>query len=365
VQPGVTFHGRLSRSDRRPANPGQYQLLFQLYTSDRSRRVLWSEVHDDVAVRSGGFYDVVLGAQAPMSASLFADTPRWLAVQILRKGVPAGEVDPRVPILGEALRLSARLDHIEGALAGGDDEEERGARLAALPARIQRIYTGLRRLSEQVAGLEDASALREILQAVQALDARVVEAEQRVLSVEDELGDIVGPGGDVVDLNQRMDRLEGAGAGGGGGQGTSTQLAALKALIDQMRARQDQTDALVAGLIARMGTAGLVTAAFPASALPLEGAVVAVEGEQLVPASAEHAAVVGVALGARGGQRVTVAVGGVVEGRVFGPIQAGALLTVSEVAGHAVTREDEQGVVVGRALGSNPGGHGRIRIRLL
>jgi hypothetical protein len=82
MQPGIEFHGRLSRSDRRPANPGQYDLTFQIFPKPTSQRVLWSETIAGVDVRSGGFFDVILGEVSPMSADLFSQGARWLGVQV-------------------------------------------------------------------------------------------------------------------------------------------------------------------------------------------------------------------------------------------------------------------------------------------
>lgn len=375
MQPKVEFRGRLSRSDRRPANPGRYALLFQLFPAEQSRRVLWSETHDKVEVRAGGFYDIVLGTQAPLEPRVFAESPRWLAVQILRQGRPVGEHAPRVPLLGDTLRLDARLDtavgrirYLEDALAGraglGEDDE-RAQRLRALPGRIQRLFDRLHQVTDRVEGLEDEAPVEALREALGRLDARIAGAEQKLARAEDELEELVGPDGDVVDLLDRVEVLE-VGGGGGGAAGrpraAESELAMLKAAVDQLRRRQGKLEDAIGQMIGRMGVAGVVTATFPSRQPPLEGAVVSVIGGQAVTARAGRGAVVGVSLGSQGA-RVTVAVGGVVDCRVIGAVSAGELLVPSEVAGLA--RAGGDGPAIGRALADHLDGRGKVKVRLL
>ena len=72
----LEFHGRLSRVDKRPANPGAYCLQFQLHGHQKGGgkrdRVYWEETLDNIQVAAGGFYRVILGRTAPVPANALA-----------------------------------------------------------------------------------------------------------------------------------------------------------------------------------------------------------------------------------------------------------------------------------------------------
>ena len=82
--PGITggdmqgrfeFHGRLCRSDKRPANPGLYHLQFQIHGQPRDSqrdKIYWEEVIEKVEVVPGGFYRVVLGQGEPVDPVIFS-----------------------------------------------------------------------------------------------------------------------------------------------------------------------------------------------------------------------------------------------------------------------------------------------------
>ena len=162
---GIEFQGRLSRSDRRPANPGQYDLHFQLYPKPRSGQVLWSETISQVEVCSGGFFSVILGQTTPMADELFSKAPRWLAVQVLHSGGFDGEHASRIPLMGDSLRLQARLSvlserlsHLENSVIG-EDSVGRSSRLRALPRRFEKVYSDLRTTQDRLVALEGGEAV--------------------------------------------------------------------------------------------------------------------------------------------------------------------------------------------------------------
>ena len=214
---GIEFQGRLSRSDRRPANPGQYDLSFQIFSKPTSNRVLWSETISKVEVRSGGFFSVILGQANPMAGELFSKAPRWLAIQVIRAGRADGEHSSRVPLMGGSLRfqtklsaLSERLSHLENSFIG-EDSVRRSSRLRALPRRIEKVYTDLRTIQDRLMALEGSEEVLALAQDVRALADGLTGLSGpsgRMTRVEDELEDLIGPHGDVVDLNERMDTLE-------------------------------------------------------------------------------------------------------------------------------------------------------------
>lgn len=206
----VEFHGRLSRSDKRPANPGRYDLLFQLHPTGEGAAVLWSETLKGVDVAPGGFYYVILGLKAPLSAGLFTSTPRWLSVRVIASGKKADEHSSRVPILGTGVALAEQVQSIEGRLAqlehvlsGAESRSGRGT--GRLRDWLDELTTRLSTLESRLQDEESPRQVAEILRRLEEIDGE----EGRLTRMEDELEDIVGPDGDIVDLNERMDRLEG------------------------------------------------------------------------------------------------------------------------------------------------------------
>jgi len=206
----LDHHGRLSRSDKRPANPGRYDLRFDLRPGRESQASLWHEVIRGVEIAPGGYYNVILGRVNRLSADLFRSGQRWLSVRVVRGTSIVPETGPRVPLSGTQLQLGARLKQIEKrAGSGGIEPDER---IDKLPGRVSKLKSLVEDLLERLDILEDSSGQ-------QALQGRLDELGQRlgtldgdlgrVHRLEDELEDLVGPHGDVVDLNERMDRIEG------------------------------------------------------------------------------------------------------------------------------------------------------------
>ncbi len=203
---GITFHGRLSRRDGRPANPGTYSLRFALHADASTGRSNWQEDQDGVNIGPGGFFSVVLGIVNPLRADHFVTLPRWLSVRVVRRGQPEEENGVRTPLLGETMRLAKintqyekRFKILESfredAVAGPD------------PSRLATRVDGV---DSRLKGIEDArlpnaeSVLAELEKRVESLGGD----DGRVTWLEDRLGDIDGPDGDIVDLVERMERLE-------------------------------------------------------------------------------------------------------------------------------------------------------------
>lgn len=208
----IEFHGRLSRSDKRPANPGRYDLLFQLHPSGEGSASLWSESLKGVEVAPGGFYYVTLGQKTPLSASLFNAEPRWLSVRVIAGGKRSDEHSSRVPVLGQLISLAdmvqqidARVQQVESALTGIGSP--RSGRREGGPAQLrewaQELADRLQALEENGGGARGGQ-VEQLFLRLEAIDGE----EGRLTHLEDELEDIVGPDGDLVDLNERMDLLE-------------------------------------------------------------------------------------------------------------------------------------------------------------
>jgi hypothetical protein len=238
----IEFHGRLWRSDGRPANPGAYDLLFRLHEAADADRVVWEGRVLDVPVAAGGFYHVLLGEQAALRPQLFADGPCWLQVYVLRDGKAPDPASPRIPLLGSTLRLGAEVDGLDGRVtalearagegaAGGSRDTKR--KLRVLHRRLKRLEEGggaVGVLADRVAQLEKRMG-------------RLDGEEGRVVRLEDELEDIVGPDGDVVDLTERVEALERRGIEPlalvpDGLAAMAERIEALQARLDAMEGRR-------------------------------------------------------------------------------------------------------------------------------
>jgi len=202
----MEFSGRLTRSDKRPANPGRYDLRFELHASMGDADPLWEETVRGIDVVPGGFFHVVLGRSAPLSAELFEGGPRWLGVRVVRGRNIDDETAPRVPVAGMMVRLAARLRAVEDRLGvqppTADDDDRQARFLEALEALDQRLDE----LESEVEASDTDDRLRALTDRLSSLDD---EEHGRLIRIEDELEDLIGPDGDVVDLNERMDRVEG------------------------------------------------------------------------------------------------------------------------------------------------------------
>jgi hypothetical protein len=216
----LEFHGRLSRSDKRPANPGAYSLLFQLHGQSRAGgkrdRVYWQETLEGVEISPGGFYRVVLGRSEPMAAKVFAPGPRWMSVQVIRSGHLDGEYSRRVPVLGHELslqhallRTGLRLEKLENTIAQLGSSS---AKAETFHTKIRRIMEAVDALEDRIGEVEDPTTIEAVVRRLEALTDRLDEVDRdegRLDKLELELEDIVGPDGDVIDLNERLDRVEG------------------------------------------------------------------------------------------------------------------------------------------------------------
>ncbi|NOY28438.1 MAG: hypothetical protein GXP62_21485 [Oligoflexia bacterium] len=219
----LEYSGRLTRSDKRPANPGRYDLVFGLHASSQDERPLWEETVRGVDVVPGGFFRVVLGRSTALTATIFDEGPRWLGVRVLRGRATETETAPRVPVAGLNLQLDARVSTLEGAFAdhtsgsgghGPASADPGGSPKGAAPDdQLTALSTALDELEQRLVSVETdlestdiADQVGELTERLQGLDD---EDAGRIIHIEDELEDLVGPDGDVVDLNERMDRIEG------------------------------------------------------------------------------------------------------------------------------------------------------------
>lgn len=215
----LEFQGRLTRSDKRPANPGSYCLQFQLHgqPSDNKRdKVHWEEVVESVDVVPGGFFRVVLGRKLPLDEGVFGRGIRWMSVRVVRSGTLDDEHVARAPVVGGEVRLYGALDKLKKAI--GDVNErvsdvvERASKMEQFQTRVNRLSEALDGVHSRLISVESGTEMTAVVRRVESIMDRLDDIDKddgRLDRLEDEFHEIVGPGGDVVDLNERMDRVEG------------------------------------------------------------------------------------------------------------------------------------------------------------
>lgn len=223
----IEFHGRLCRADGRPANPGVYELQFRLHPGREGEATIWEEVVHEVPVAPGGYYHTVLGLTHALRPVLFDGHPRWLSVRVLRDGRVGEEVSERIPVLGQSVQAADRHGQLEARVAAIEGRKDGSDPL--IRKRLRVLKRHVRRL---LAGEGPYVALAARLDAIEQRLVRIDGEEGRIVRIEDELDDLVGPDGDLVDLNERMDVVEGLRAAG-----TTDRLGQLEARVAAIEAR--------------------------------------------------------------------------------------------------------------------------------
>ena len=159
---------------------------------------------------------MLLGGVESFDINTFAE-PRWVGVHVERDGVMV-EVGERSALTGEVLRLGRQVAALEARLAllptappaprpvlvGDGIDGEARVRVIKLHRRLRLIEQGGGVLADVGLRLRDGDARL----------TRLDDAESgRVMRLEDELDDIVGQDGDLIDILERIEALE-AGHGG-------------------------------------------------------------------------------------------------------------------------------------------------------
>lgn len=199
----IEFHGRLCRADEPPADPGVYDLLFRLHPTATGETVLWQDEVRAISVRAGGYYHVILGDGNALEPRLFDGSPRYLSVRFLRDGRGTDEAADRVPLLGMLVQIADNVGRMEGRLATLESTHAEDT-VARRRTRMLR-----RRVSHLEHGDGGLTALGARVAALESRLSRVDGEAGRLARIEDDMEDLVGPDGDVVDLDARVGRLEG------------------------------------------------------------------------------------------------------------------------------------------------------------
>jgi hypothetical protein len=110
----INYQGMLMGNNSQPVSNGNYDLTFNLY--DESSTVIWTEVHNQVAVRNG-LFQVILGTITPFGNAF--DKPYTLGIQI---GSDA-ELQPRIQLASVAYSIRAEdADKLMGIYASTTPE---------------------------------------------------------------------------------------------------------------------------------------------------------------------------------------------------------------------------------------------------
>lgn len=201
----MEFQGQLRRADGRPAEPGTYDLAFGLHGDPDASRALWDEVVRGVAVDEDGGFRTVLGAGNALRAEHFDGSPRFLSVRIVRGGRREAELSGRVPVLGVVVQLGEEVRALAERLDAAERARDRATRTA------RRVRALRRRILSMESGEGPIGALHARIGSLEARLARLEGPEGRLTRLEDELEDIVGPDGDLVDLSERIAAIETSG----------------------------------------------------------------------------------------------------------------------------------------------------------
>ena len=202
----LEYHGRLVGPDGTPLAAGRYTIRFSLHSDDRGQRTSWVETQNDVEVGSDGRLAAVLGLEVPIDPKLFDGRTRWVSARVLRAGQPGEEAWPRTQVVGTTLLLTklverhdARIDTLEEnqrTLRAGPSKDRLKQRIEDLSTRLDRLEVGeVTRLSRLI---------DQLLDRIDAVD----DEGGRLERLEDEIEDLCGPDGDIVDVNERMDSIE-------------------------------------------------------------------------------------------------------------------------------------------------------------
>ncbi|MBM4391588.1 MAG: hypothetical protein FJ090_10745 [Deltaproteobacteria bacterium] len=247
----IEFHGRIGRGDGR-LSAGRLDLVFRLFPGRDGDGAIWEESHAGVPVAPTGAFHVVLGLRHPLHAEIFGEAPRWLGVCI-NDGQGVSEASERVPVLGTQVQLAEavaqlaeRLERLDGPVslpAAEKVDAEARRRVIKLHRRLRAIERG--------GGIFGPLAAR-----VSTHEARLTRLDDdehgRVVRIEDELEDIVGPDGDIIDLIERVEALERGGVGAVAAEGPGATAAAARA--DDAHQRLKQAEATIAALGTQVAT---------------------------------------------------------------------------------------------------------------
>ena len=106
----INYQGRLTDSTGLPLS-GTFQMQFTIYDANVAGNAIWTETHSSITV-TAGLFEALLGSQAELLDTVFADTSRWLGLQIDVEP----ELTPRTRLA--SVPYANRVSTIDGATGG-------------------------------------------------------------------------------------------------------------------------------------------------------------------------------------------------------------------------------------------------------
>jgi len=175
-------------------------VMVRIHASLRGPAVLWEHRVKAHSAGAAPWVHLVLGEDKPLPPGLGSEAIRYVSV----RPVEGASWGPRAPVDTTSLRLLVRLTRLEA----------RFAELEASFAPVTALATARDALDEhelRIGRLEGSKRVGRLSVLAGTLAERLDRLDQddgRVERLEDELEDLVGPDGDVVDLEDRLSELE-------------------------------------------------------------------------------------------------------------------------------------------------------------
>jgi hypothetical protein len=117
----ISYQGFLTDADSQPVT-GDRQMVFAIYDASQDGNTLWSSGEVMIHVEDG-LFSYNIGEYLELPPGCFADTGRWLGIQIL----PDSEITPRTPLT--SVPYSHQALNADTAKVGGGwtmDESKQG-----------------------------------------------------------------------------------------------------------------------------------------------------------------------------------------------------------------------------------------------
>ena len=186
-----------------PPLPGARTVAARVLASMHGRTVLWEDARAPAGADGPGRTWVLLDIPPSEVPTVFRRPLRFVSVRCR----PDSPWSPAVPVSGAGLlhagrfaRLEERVSALEATVAAAD-----------LRAALGEQRDGIDDHEQRLRALEGHEALSRLEQRARDLARRLDRLdgdEGRLVRLEDELEDLVGPDGDVVDFEARLSTLE-------------------------------------------------------------------------------------------------------------------------------------------------------------
>jgi hypothetical protein len=175
----------------------------RLYASLVGSTIIWEDARAQVVPDGPQRISVVLAVPSEACSAVFRRTVRFVAVWIEFQQ----RWSDRVPVVGTALSVHARLVEVEARVSALE--------AAWTTAAISDVFVEFRDAVDdherRFIRMEASGPMRDLESRATELSHRLDRLDRkdgRLVRIEDELEDLVGPEGDVVDFEARLSVLE-------------------------------------------------------------------------------------------------------------------------------------------------------------